>query len=136
MYHTSYFPFCSPKACPNYAIHIACRIPHALPRCHNTNPSVRIHDCCPPLRGVHFTRQPQSRTRSRACLKNHSRNLHVPICDIFCPNSVVVAHYAALICTKDIANCNAHLAESLFQTRSSIAQTLWKKCDFFSEIFF
>ncbi|MFZ1407087.1 MAG: DUF6783 domain-containing protein [Blautia wexlerae] len=28
----------------------------------------------------------------RACLKNHSRNLHAPLCDIFCPNSVVVAH--------------------------------------------
>ncbi|WP_368371335.1 DUF6783 domain-containing protein, partial [Ruminococcus sp. RTP21484sp1_RTP31023st1_H8_RTP31023_210422] len=26
--------------------------------------------------------------RSRACLKNHSRNLHAPLCGIFCPNSV------------------------------------------------
>ena len=58
-------------------------------------------------------------TRSRACLKNHSRNLHAPICGIFCPNSVVVAHYDALICAKSSTNCDAHLAESLFQTRSS-----------------
>ncbi|WP_368187869.1 DUF6783 domain-containing protein, partial [Blautia wexlerae] len=27
---------------------------------------------------------------TRACLKNHSRNLHAPLCGIFCPNSVVV----------------------------------------------
>ena len=27
----------------------------------------------------------------RACLKNHSRNLHAPLCGIFHPNSVVVA---------------------------------------------
>ena len=26
----------------------------------------------------------------RACLKNHSRNLHAPLCGILCPNSVVV----------------------------------------------
>ncbi|WP_431833852.1 DUF6783 domain-containing protein, partial [Blautia acetigignens] len=24
----------------------------------------------------------------RACLKNHSRNLHAPLCGRFCPNSV------------------------------------------------
>ena len=30
----------------------------------------------------------------RACLKNHSRNLHAPLCGIFCPNSVAVARYA------------------------------------------
>ena len=28
----------------------------------------------------------------RACPKNHSRNLHTPLCGIFCPNSVAVAH--------------------------------------------
>ena len=27
----------------------------------------------------------------RACLKNHSRNLHAPLCGIFYPNSVAVA---------------------------------------------
>ena len=57
-------------------------------------------------------------TRSRACLKNHSRNLHAPLCGIFCPNSVAVARYGALIRAKSPTNCDAHLAESLFQTRS------------------
>lgn len=56
----------------------------------------------------------------RACLKNHSRNLHAPLCGIFCPNSVAVARYGALIRAKSPTNCDAHLAESLFQTRSSI----------------
>ena len=57
-------------------------------------------------------------TRSRACLKNHSYNLHAPICGIFCFHSVGVARYAALIQAKSPTNCNAHLAESIFQTRS------------------
>ena len=39
-------------------------------------------------------------TRSRACLKNHSYNLHAPICGIFCLHSVAVARYAALIQAK------------------------------------
>ncbi|WP_442853632.1 DUF6783 domain-containing protein, partial [Blautia sp. KLE 1732] len=26
-------------------------------------------------------------------MKNHSRNLHAPLCGIFCPNSVAVARY-------------------------------------------
>ena len=55
----------------------------------------------------------------RACLKNHSRNLHAPLCGIFCPNSVAVARYGALIRTKSPTNCGVHLAESLFQTRSN-----------------
>ncbi|WP_334298343.1 DUF6783 domain-containing protein [Blautia faecis] len=33
-------------------------------------------------------------------------------------NSVTVARYGALIQTKSPTNCDAHLAESLFQTRS------------------
>ena len=57
---------------------------------------------------------------ARACLKNHSSNLHTPICGIFCLHSVAVAHYAALIQAKSPANCDAHLAESIFQTRSRI----------------
>ena len=28
--------------------------------------------------------------RFRACLKNHSRNLHAPLCGIFCSNSIAV----------------------------------------------
>ena len=55
----------------------------------------------------------------RACLKNHFRNLHAPLCGIFHPNSVAVARYGALIRAKYPTNCDAHLAESLFQTRSS-----------------
>ncbi|RHT02382.1 hypothetical protein DW904_05145 [Ruminococcus sp. AM42-11] len=51
-------------------------------------------------------------------MKNHSRNLHAPLCGRFCPNSVAVARYGALIRTKSPTNCDAHLAESLFQTRS------------------
>ena len=54
----------------------------------------------------------------RACLKNHSRNLHAPLCGIFHPNSVAVARYGALIRAKYPTNCDAHLAESLFQTHS------------------
>ena len=54
----------------------------------------------------------------RACLKNHSCNLHAPLCGIFHPNSVVVARCDALIRVKSPTNCDAHLAESLFQTCS------------------
>ncbi|MFR0752319.1 MAG: DUF6783 domain-containing protein [Ruminococcus sp.] len=55
----------------------------------------------------------------RACLKNHSRNLHAPLCGIFHLNSVALARYGALIRAKSPTNCDEHLAESLFQTRSS-----------------
>ncbi|RHO26067.1 hypothetical protein DW217_05795 [Ruminococcus sp. AM18-15] len=56
---------------------------------------------------------------TRACLKNHSRNLHAPLCRIFHPNSVAVARYGALIRAKYPTNSDAHLAESIFQTLSS-----------------
>ena len=56
----------------------------------------------------------------RACLKNHSCNLHAPIYGIFCLHSVDVARYAALIQAKFPVNCNAHFAESIFQTRSRV----------------
>jgi hypothetical protein len=66
--------------------------------------------------------KPQSpytaKMRLRACLKNHSYNLHASICGRFCLHSVDVARYAALIQAKSPANCDAHLAESIFQTRS------------------
>ncbi|RGF72225.1 hypothetical protein DWZ38_15905 [Ruminococcus sp. AF31-8BH] len=55
----------------------------------------------------------------RACPQNHSRNLHAPLCGIFCPNSVAVARYGALIRTKSPTNCDVHLAESLLGARSS-----------------
>ena len=57
----------------------------------------------------------------RVCLKNHSRNLHAPLCGIFHPNSVAVARYGALIRAKYPTNCDAHLTESLFQTHSKRA---------------
>ncbi len=65
----------------------------------------------------HLSSEPVLSTR--ACLKNHSRNLHAPLCGIFHPNSVAVARYGALIRAKSPTNCDAHLAESLFQTRST-----------------
>ncbi|WP_418411178.1 DUF6783 domain-containing protein [Blautia sp.] len=37
---------------------------------------------------------------------------------MFHPNSVAVARYGALIREKSPTNCDAHLAESLFQTCS------------------
>ena len=39
-----------------------------------------------------------------------------------CLHSVGVARYAALIQAKSPANCDAHLAESIFQTRSKTAK--------------
>ena len=51
-------------------------------------------------------------------MKNHSRNLHAPLCGRFHPNSVAVARYAPHPGENLPQNCDAHLAESLFQTRS------------------
>ena len=56
---------------------------------------------------------------SRACLKIHSDKLHAPLCGIFGSNSVSVARYASLIGAKSPTNCDAHLVESNFQTRSN-----------------
>ena len=54
-------------------------------------------------------------------MKIHSRHLHAPLCGIFGPHSVnVVLHYASLIRAKSPTNCDAHLTESNFQTRSSV----------------
>ena len=62
----------------------------------------------------------------RACLKNHSCHLYndaiasySPLCVIFAPNSVNIARYASFIRHKSPTNCDAHLTESIFQTRSS-----------------
>ncbi|MFR6582477.1 MAG: DUF6783 domain-containing protein [Ruminococcus sp.] len=46
--------------------------------------------------------------------KKHFRNLHVPLCGIFFPNSVVVARYDTLNRTKSPTNHDVYLAESLF----------------------
>ena len=40
---------------------------------------------------------------------------------IFRPNSVAVARYGVLIRAKSPTNCDAHLAASLFQTRSNLS---------------
>lgn len=60
----------------------------------------------------------------RACLKNHSRHLHAPFCVIFAPNSGYIARYAPLIWHKSPTNCDAHLTESIFQTRPSYISEL------------
>ncbi len=64
---------------------------------------------------------------ARACLKIHSRHLHAPLCGIFGPNSLNVAHYAAFIWAKSPTKWNAQLPESNFQTRSSISKMLSDK---------
>ena len=56
---------------------------------------------------------------TRVCLKIHSRHLHVPLRGIFGPNSGYIAHYAPFIWPKSPTNCDAHLPESNFQTRST-----------------
>ncbi len=58
------------------------------------------------------------RASARACLKIHSCHLHAPLCVIFVPNSGYIARYAPFIWHKSPTNCDAHLAESIFQTRS------------------
>ncbi len=60
-----------------------------------------------------------SKAFTRARLKNHSYHLHAPLCVIFLPNSVDVARYAAFIWQKSPTNCDTHVAESIFQTRSN-----------------
>ncbi|WP_334303066.1 DUF6783 domain-containing protein [Otoolea muris] len=56
--------------------------------------------------------------RSRACLKIHSWHLHASLRGIFVPNSLNAARCAAFIWHKSPTKRNAHLAESIFQTRS------------------
>ena len=62
---------------------------------------------------------------ARACLKNHFRNLQAPLCGIFCPHSVAVARYAALIRIKSPTNWDSQFTKSLFQTRSSEWKDIW-----------
>ena len=71
------------------------------------------------------------RCSTRACLKIHFRHLHAPLCGRFGSHSVNVAHYASLIRTKSPTNCDAHLTESNFQTRSSISKDKikWRQRD-------
>ncbi|MEE0300365.1 MAG: DUF6783 domain-containing protein [Blautia sp.] len=53
---------------------------------------------------------------------------------MFHPNSVAVARYGALIRAKSPTNCDAHLAESLFQTCSRPC-TIMKSAQFAEEFF-
>ncbi len=62
----------------------------------------------------------------RACLKNHSCHLYVPLCVIFAPNSVDVARYDSFIWHKSPTNCDAHLTESFFQTRSRTEVNMYR----------
>ena len=71
---------------------------------------------------------------SRACLKNHSSNLHAAIYGIFCLHSVAVARYASLIQAKSPANGDAHFAESIFQTRSILINIFLGKKLHFAEV--
>ncbi|RST84183.1 hypothetical protein C6W64_001390 [Blautia sp. SG-772] len=66
-----------------------------------------------------LTHQKRDGYYTRACLKNHFRNLQAPLCGIFYPHSVAVARYAALIRIKSPTNWDSQLTKSLFQTRSS-----------------
>ena len=50
--------------------------------------------------------------KARACMKIHSRHLHASLRGIFGPNSLTVAHYAALIRAKSSTKCDAYLTES------------------------
>ena len=46
-------------------------------------------------------------------MKNHSCNLHAPLCGIFHPNSVVVARYDALI-RQNLPQIVTHILQKAF----------------------
>ena len=52
--------------------------------------------------------------------------MHAPLRGIFGPNSVNVARYASLIGTKSPTKCDAHLAESNFQTHQCFGRRIKK----------
>ncbi|WP_368371489.1 DUF6783 domain-containing protein, partial [Ruminococcus sp. 1001136sp1_2201st1_G3_2201SCRN_220225] len=45
----------------------------------------------PCFRHMSIINQKKRKFNTRVCLKNHSRNLHAPLCGRFHPNSVAVA---------------------------------------------
>ena len=47
--------------------------------------------------------------KARACIKIHSRHLHASLRGIFGPNSLTVAHYAALIRAKSPTKSVTHI---------------------------
>ena len=52
--------------------------------------------------------------------------MYVPLCVIFAPNSVDVARYDSFIWHKSPTNCDAHLTESFFQTRSRTEVNMYR----------
>ena len=79
-----------------------------------------------PKRGAAWSLFEKSFPQSNRLIRNppasgsHLMRLYSPLCGIFRLHSVDVARCAALIQTKSPTNCGAHLAESIFQTRSGI----------------
>ena len=77
-----------------------------------------------PKRGAAWSLFEKSFPQSNRLIRNppasgsHLMRLYSPLCGIFRLHSVDVARCAALIQTKSPTNCGAHLAESIFQTRS------------------
>ena len=65
-----------------------------------------------------YLRQPFS----KVCLKNHSCNLHARFARDFALIRLTQPATPALIATKSSTNCDVHLTESFFQTRSSTAK--------------
>ncbi|MCI9102941.1 MAG: EamA family transporter [Lachnospiraceae bacterium] len=65
----------------------------------------------------------------RACLSNHSRRRHTPLCGMFSPHPVSAARYASCIRVKFPANCDAHLTESNSQILPEKGQVLWLLAD-------
>ncbi len=52
--------------------------------------------------------------------------MYVPLCVISAPNSVDVARYDSFIWHKSPTNCDAHLTESIFQTRSRTEVNMYR----------
>ncbi len=46
---------------------------------------------------------------SRACLKNHSRHLYVPVCAIFASNSIDIRHCPLCLCLLRLLHLANHL---------------------------
>ena len=52
--------------------------------------------------------------------------MYAPLCVIFAPNSGYIARYAPFIWCKSPTNCDAHLTESIFQTRSRTEVNMYR----------
>ena len=58
-------------------------------------------------------------------MKNHSRNLHAPLCGIFCPNSVVVARYDASS-EQNLPQIVTHILQKAFFKHALVQRKLRK----------